>query len=52
MEDDLLFTNFDQKGVASTRKGDHLLPWTKALQRRMERTDELGAATTARQGGP
>ena len=27
------------------------MPWTKALQRRMERTDELGAVTNAQQGG-
>ena len=51
MEGDLLFTKLNQKGVASTHRGDHLLPWTRALQRRMGRTDELGAITTARQGG-
>ena len=51
MEDDLLFTKLDQNAVASAQKGDHLLPWTKALQRRMDRTDEIGAVTTARQGG-
>ena len=51
MEDALLFTKLDQEGVASTRKGEHLLPWTKALKRRMERTDELGAVTTDQQGG-
>ena len=45
MEEALLFTKLDQKGVASARKRDHLLP------RRMERTDELGAVTTDRQGG-
>ena len=28
MEDALLFTKLDQKGVVSTRKGEHLLPWT------------------------
>ena len=47
MEEALLFTKLDQKGLAITLRGEHLLPWTKALQRRMERTDELGEVTTA-----
>ena len=51
MEEALLFTKLDQKGIAITLKGEHLLPWTKALQRRMDRTDELGAVTNAKQGG-
>ena len=45
MEEGSLFTKLDQKGVASTRKGEQLLPWTKALQRCMERPDELEAVT-------
>jgi hypothetical protein len=51
MEEALLFTKLDQEGIAITLNGEHLIPWTKALQRRMDRTDELGALTTARQGG-
>ena len=51
MEEALLFTKLDQKGIAITLKEEHLLPWTKALQRRMDRTDELGAVTNAKQGG-
>ena len=51
MEEALLFTKLDQKGMAITLKGEHLLLWTKALQRRMKRTDELGAVTNAQQGG-
>ena len=51
MEEALLFTKLDQKGMAITLKGVHLLPWTKALQRRKDRTDELGAVTNAKQGG-
>ena len=33
MDEYLLFTKLDQKGVVSTRKADHLLPWTRAFQR-------------------
>ena len=51
MEDDLLFSKLDQEGVVSTRKGDHHFPWTKALQRRMERAEEIEAVIAARQGG-
>ena len=49
--DDLLFTKLDQEGIASTLKVDHLLPCTKALQRRIERAEEIEAVITARQGG-
>ena len=51
MEEALLFTKLDPKGIAITLEGEHLLPWTKALQRRMDRTEELGAVTNAKQGG-
>ena len=51
MEEALLFTKLDQKGMLIALKGEHLLPWTKALQRRMDRTDELGAVTNAQHGG-
>ena len=50
MDEDLLFTKLDQRGVASTHKAGHLLPWTRALQRRMERTDEVEAVIAARHG--
>ena len=35
MEEALLFTKLDQKGMATSLRGEHLLPWTKTLQRRM-----------------
>ena len=50
LEADLLFTKLDQEGVASTRKGDHRIPWTKALQHRIERAKEIEAVISACQG--
>ena len=51
MEADLLFTKLDQKGTESTYKADYRLPWTRALQRRMIRAEEIEDVNTARQGG-
>ena len=50
MDEYLLFTKLDQKGTASTHKADHLLPWSRALQRRMERAEEIEDVIAARRG--
>ena len=51
MDENLLFTKLDQKGTASTLKADHLLPWTRTLQRWMERAEEIEDVFAARRGG-
>ena len=51
IDEDLFFTKLDQKGTASTHRADHLLPWTRALQRRLERAEEIDDVIAARRGG-
>ena len=50
MDEDILVTKLDQKGTASTHNADHLLPWTRALQRRMKRAEEVEEVIAARRG--